>query len=379
MAAPIILVYTDDLLKYDFGLGHSLRQIRIKLARDLMEMVGLLEDGVEERRPDEGASDEQILSVHAKSYIEAVKKLSAPGAEGRAPEFGLGTADNPIFEYMYERSAIHVAATLLACENAWAGGMSFSPGGGFHHATRSKASGFCILNDIAVGIQWLLDQGADRVLYADIDAHHGDGVQEIFYFTDKVLTLSFHEDGRFLFPGTGFPEEVGEGEGEGFAVNVPMPPYTDDASYLYAFQQIFPPLMRAYKPDVLITQMGGDSYHTDPLTHLSLTTRAYEEIAASYRNLSEEVCGGRWAALGGGGYDVTAVPRLWTLEFAAMQARTIDNDLPMRWVEECHRLSGERPGIRRISDGTLSGSPSDAVEAIVERVKAAVFPYHGLA
>ncbi len=321
MSDRSLLLYDEGYLAYDFGGAHSLRQERIKLARELIAGLGMLQGaGVEEA----GASPagEEILLIHAEEYVEAVRVAGRDprGVGGRFMRYGLGTLDNPVFPDMYGASALHVGGSLAAAQTVREGRQdhAFNLGGGFHHAHRARASGFCIFNDPAIAIQALLEAGVRRVLYVDVDAHHGDGVQYAFYAEPRVLTISVHEDGRYLFPGTGFVQEVGEGEGEGFSANVPLPPETGDEDYLRAFDAVVPPLAASFRPEVLVTQLGMDTHHTDPLTHLRLTSNAHRVLGERLHALAHDRCGGRWVAVGGGGYTPSAVARGWALIFGVM-------------------------------------------------------------
>ena len=376
------IVYDEDFLRYDFGGGHALREVRVELARDLMHAYGLLEGG-DELRP-KPAGEAAIRRVHTDEYLSAVRKLSAD-PNGVSYEHGLGTADNPVFGGMYEAAALQAGATLLACEEVASGrrARAFNLGGGFHHAMPDKASGFCLLNDLAIGIRSLLDDhGVSRILYVDVDAHHGDGVQWIFYEDPRVLTISLHEDGHYLFPGSGFVDEIGKGKGAGYAVNVPLPPYTRDVSYLFAFQEVVPPLARAFRPEVIVSQLGADAHYLDPLTHLMLTTETYEAVGRILDELSNEMCGGRWIAAGGGGYDVTAVPRVWTLLFAQMAGARLDDALPVEWLKECKRLAGAVPADKALRDQGKADEESHvphAAKRTVDELKRLVFPLHGIA
>jgi len=375
------LVYHEAFLAYDFGGGHALREVRVQLARDLIRAYGLI-DADEELRPSP-APDEAIARVHEPAYVDAVKRLSAD-PRGVSYEHGLGTADNPVFAGMYEASALQAGATLLACEEVASNrrARAFTVGGGFHHAMPDKASGFCILNDLAIGIRALLeDHGLERVLYVDIDAHHGDGVQAIFYEDPRVMTISLHEDGHYLFPGSGFADEIGKGPGEGYAVNVPLPPYTRDVSYLYAFQEIVPPLARAFRPEVIVSQLGADAHYLDPLTHLMLTSETYEAVGRILDELSRDLCGGRWIAAGGGGYDLTAVPRVWTLLFSQMSGRRLDDALPVEWLKECNRIVGNVPPDKALRDVARTDEEAHvprAAKRTVEELRRTVFPLHGI-
>jgi acetoin utilization protein AcuC len=375
------LVYHDDFLRYEFGKGHALREVRLQLTRDLMGAYGLLEEGVE--LAPKPAPEAAILRVHEPAYVDVVRRLSAD-PHGLSYEHGLGTADNPVFAGMYEASALQAGATLLACEQVATKRYTraFNVGGGFHHAMPDRASGFCIFNDPAIGIRSLLDDhGVSRILYVDIDAHHGDGVQSIFYADPRVMTISLHEDGHYLFPGSGFVDEIGRGEGEGYAVNVPLPPYTRDVSYLYAFQEIVPPLARAFRPEIVVSQLGADGHHLDPLTHLLLTSETYEAVGRILDELSRELCGGRWVGVGGGGYDVTAVPRVWTLLFAQMAGVRLDDALPVDWLKECRHVAGAVPTDKSLRDhGRADEEPHvpRAAKRTVDELRRLVFPHHGL-
>jgi len=374
------LVYHEDYQKYDFGSGHALREVRGKLARDLIESLGLLR-AAEEKRPS-SAGEDAILSVHERKYVTVVKRLSANPKVGE-PDFGLEPGDNPPFAGMYEAAALQVGGTLLACDLVARGQATraYNLGGGFHHAMPARASGFCVFNDVAIGVRHLLERRIRRILYVDIDAHHGDGVQAAFYRDPRVLTISLHEDPRFLFPGTGTVDEIGEGDGKGYAVNVPLPPHTRDEGWTRAFDAIVLPLAEAYRPEVLVTQTGADAHTDDPLAHLDLTTESYEHAGARFDTLARTLCRDRWVATCGGGYDVTAVPRVWTLLFAAMVRRRPTDTLPERWREECRRLVRAEP-----RDGTLRDPPvppeggriSRELERTIEQVRARVFPFHGL-
>ncbi len=375
------LVYHEDYLRYDFGEDHALRQVRVRLARDLIADYGLLKEA-EELRP-APAPEAAVAKVHTPDYLSVVKDLSLR-PQGVSYEHGLGTADNPVFPGMYEAALLHVGGTLRACEEVASGARlrAMNLGGGFHHAMPDRASGFCLLNDVAVGIRSLLeDRGLRRVLYVDIDAHHADGVQAIFDEDPRVLKISLHEDGHYLFPGTGFTDEIGKGPGRGYSVNVPLPPYTRDVSYLYAFQEIVLPLARAFRPEILVTQLGADGHALDPLTHLMLTTETYEAVGVLLDGLSKELCGGRWIALGGGGYEVTAVPRVWTVLFSTMLGRQVEDALPVEWLKECHRLAGSVPAEKSLRDQSHPEEEAHvprAAKRTVEELRRTLFPLHGI-
>ena len=244
--------------------------------------------------------------------------------------------------------------------------------GGLHHAMPGYASGFCVFNDPVLAIQELLARGM-KVAYVDIDCHHGDGVQHAFYDTDAVMTISFHESGAFLFPGTGYTQETGAGRGRGYSVNVPLYPYTSDEVYLWAFRQVVPPLVAAFQPDVLVTQLGIDSHYLDPITHLALTVQGFAEIVSELGKLAPA----RWLALGGGGYDLQAVARAWTLAFGAMSEQTFSDEIP-----EAYRIQHD---VARLNDPDELPIEKDVVketrtfaEASVQAIHRLIFPSHGM-
>lgn len=373
-------VYSEEFMKYDFGSFHPMNQIRIKLTYELMKELGILDREEVIVSEPEVATVEQIQMVHGLDYIEMVKNVSDGRSKQGAFLFGLGSGDNPIFEDMFYASAVHTGATIHATDIVMDGMVdhAFTPAGGLHHATRSRASGFCIFNDPAVALKKLLEEGKiEKAAYIDIDAHHGDGVQALFYENPDVLTISFHESGRYLFPGTGFENEIGSGDGKGYSVNVPFPTYTRDSSYLYAFEEIVPPLVRAYKPDLILTQLGADGHHSDPLTHLMIGTRTYERVSGIFHDLAHEVCNGRWVGIGGGGYDPAVVPRIWTVVFGRMAGIELPNEIPQKWRTLCKELAGETPSERLHDELEETDIPKD-VRLLVEDVKKSVFSYHGL-
>lgn len=330
------LVFDAAAQGYDFGPDHPLRPLRLVLTVDLIRALGLHQgDGVA-LVPPRGATDAELHRIHDPAYVEAVRRLSHdPGRHELGRRYGFGSPDNPAFPGMHDVAALIAGGSVRAAEGILAGEFrrAFHPAGGLHHAMRARASGFCVYNDAACAIARFLEAGW-RVLYVDGDAHHGDGVEEAFAGDPRVLTISLHEDGRFLFPGTGFVEERGHGAGFGFAVNVPLLPGTDDASWLEAFDTVVPPLARAFRPDVIVTQHGCDAHRWDPLADLAVTTRALEAFARAMDGFSRELCDGRWVALGGGGYDPwRVVPRAWSLVWGAVAGREVPDAVPDAWLE----------------------------------------------
>jgi acetoin utilization protein AcuC len=251
------------------------------------------------------------------------------------------------------------------------GEIAFNIAGGLHHAMRSRASGFCYMNDPVIGIMRLLSRGK-RVAYIDIDAHHGDGVQKAFYETKQVLTISLHETGYTLFPGTGFEYEIGEGEGEGYSVNLPFPPFTGDEIYLWAFEEVVPELIHAFQPDVVVTQLGVDTFYDDPLTNLHLSIRGYEKVLKRIKDLAP-----RWVALGGGGYNISNVARAWTLAWAVMNGIELKEELPESYLKEAMRMGIEEKELRgrlKIPLHSQNKENRMEMERVVHTIKEIVLP-----
>ncbi|MEO7060330.1 MAG: acetoin utilization protein AcuC [Lapillicoccus sp.] len=393
MPTQAVVVWDPSFTDYDFGPEHPMSPVRLDLTARLCDAFGLFShDDVELLDPDV-PDDDLLATVHDRAYIEAVKQAAAhpDEADGR---WGIGTEDDPAFSAMHIASARIAAGTKDICQAVWTGraehGVNFC--GGMHHAMPAAASGFCIYNDVAVGIQWLLDHGAERVVYVDIDVHHGDGVERIFWDDPRVLTISIHETGRALFPGTGWATDIGGPEAMGNAVNVSLPPGTGDAEWLRAFHAAALPLIRAFSPQVLVSQHGCDTHTQDPLAHLTLSVDAQRSAAEELHRVAHAVCDGRWVALGGGGYEVIdVVPRTWTHLTAIAEHRPIavTEAVPEDWREHVQRISG-RPGPRRMGDRPegagplwwrswdLGYDPENDVDRAIMATRQAVFPLHGL-
>lgn len=378
------LIWDPKLAEYDLGDGHPLNPMRLKLTVELMEACGLLGEG-SVIRPRMARGDELELA-HARGYIEAVWE-AGDWAATPAPGSGLGTEDNPIYPGMYEVAALTCGATIVGLEEVLLGNhrRTFSIAGGMHHAHKSRAAGFSVFNDAAVAISVARQANPElRVLYLDLDAHHGDGVQECFYGSADVMTISLHQSGVMAFPGTGFPTELGYGSGEGFAVNVPLPPGADDFCFALAFDRVVAPLARTFSPGVIVAQLGVDAHHEDPQTDLGLSLAGYAEIAGRTIALADEVAGGRLAVLGGGGYHVARiVPLAWTNLFAMLSGIGLGEKVPESWRASVR----DRLGIEPPSRFTADGAPADpqrgaaalaATEESIVEVRRAVFPFHGL-
>jgi len=372
-------VYSHDFASYSYGPTHPLKPIRLKLTYDLIRGYHLLDlpnsTFVEAKKADR----EEIALFHSSEYIEVIEEANSghlPYLQGLP--YGLGPGDNPVFPGVYDWSVLVAGATLQAARLIQQGEVdtAFNISGGLHHAAKSLASGFCYFNDIAIAIQYLLQYGK-RIAYIDVDVHHGDGVQGAFYDTDQVLTISLHESGYFLFPGTGFEHEIGQGKGIGYSVNIPLYPGADDEAVVSAFLEVVVPLIKAYQPDILVTQLGVDAFRTDPLAHNNLTTHGFSQLVTEMRKFDLP-----WLALGGGGYQIGNVARAWTLAWAIMNHREGDlpDELPATYLSEASRLGLSDPRLRdpvfRL-DADLRDRVLKELEKSLRYIKREVFPIIG--
>jgi acetoin utilization protein AcuC len=380
------VVWDQALLDYDMG-DHPLNPVRVELTMALARELGILDrPGVRMITP-QPAGDDDLTRIHRPDYLDAVRLApSDPFFRG----WGLNTPDNPVFDGMHEASARICGASIAAAEAVWEGAATcaVNVAGGLHHAMAARAAGFCVYNDPAVAIARLLDRGAQRVAYVDVDVHHGDGVQAAFYDDPRVLTISLHESPLALFPGTGFADEIGGPSAEGMAVNVPLPPGTADAGWLRAFHAVVPSVVRAFAPEIIFSQCGADTHRLDPLADLRLSVDGQRAAYVAMRGLADELCDGRWVATGGGGYAlVEVVPRAWAHLLAIATGDPLDPGT--RTPEAWRRLAAERcPGRvvpETMTDGTdppiepwEPGTTPDAVDRAILATRTAVFPLHGL-
>jgi acetoin utilization protein AcuC len=361
-------ISSPALWRRGFGGKHPLKPERLARTVALLEAYQAFDRPNVTRVESRMATEEELTLFHTQEYVATVRALSEDKTRGEtAARHGFGPGDNPVFRGMYESSGLKAGGGIRGAEMLMAGecDVAFNFSGGLHHAHPSKASGFCIFNDVAIAIHWLVRQGA-RVAYVDIDAHHGDGVQEAFYDSDQVLTLSLHQDGHTLFPGTGFITEAGLGAGKGYSVNVPLPPHTDDETYLWAFDQIVPPLVRRFDPDVLVSQLGVDTHKDDPLAQLALTTHGHQALFEAFSELAPA----RWLACGGGGYNLDVVPRSWTLAFGVMSGQTFPDELPASYREQYggHRLHDrEAPSILEAARSRIRHRVEETIRALQEQ------------
>lgn len=332
-----VFIFSEEQLKYKFNSHHPFNQQRLELTLDLLRNIGAIQD--EQIILPRMATEEELLLIHDPNYVNAVK-LASKGElpEAVAENYGLGTEDTPIFPNMHEASSFLVGGTLTAVDYVMSGkaNHALNLGGGLHHGFRGKASGFCIYNDSSVAIKYMQEKYRARVLYVDTDAHHGDGVQWSFYDDPNVCTLSIHETGRYLFPGTGNINERGQGTGYGTKFNIPLDAFTEDESFIDAYTVALQEICDFFKPDVILTQNGADSHYLDPLTHLSATMNIYREIPRLAHQMAHQFCDGRWIAVGGGGYDIwRVVPRAWAMIWLEMTENSnYLGNLPKEWIDK---------------------------------------------
>ncbi len=383
MSARTAVVWTPEFLTYQLSDDHPLNPVRLELMMELSSELGVL-DGVELIEP-APATDAELTRVHTAEYQTAVRSApEAPFGVGH----GLGTADNPVFFGMHEAAALIAGGSVRAAREIHEGraDRAVNMAGGLHHAMSDRAAGFCVYNDCSVAIAWLLDQGYERIAYVDVDVHHGDGVQASFYDDPRVMTISMHQHPLTLWPGTGWPGELGRGDGEGYAVNLALPPGTGDAGWLRAFHAVVPSLLRSFQPQVLVTECGADTHAEDPLANLELSVDGHRAIYLALRDLAETTAGGKWLVLGGGGYALfRVVPRSWTHLQAVALDRDIDpnRSIPADWMARAAKYTraplpvamgdGADPSYDPWEDGH-----GDRVDSTIKETRRAVFPLHGL-
>jgi acetoin utilization protein AcuC len=387
------LQWDEAVTEYDFGPAHPMHPDRLALTMRLVREFGLDRAPGVSVRAAPPAGDSTLRLVHHADYLDAVR-AGLPD-----PRRGLGTEDNPVFPHMHRAAALIAGQSVAAAEAVHpppgtptdrqhtAHAVNFT--GGLHHAMPGRAAGFCIYNDAALAIARLLELGVRRVAYVDTDVHHGDGVQHVFWHDPRVLTVSLHEDPRFLFPNTGRPEETGGPDAEGTAVNLALPPGTRDAGWLRAFHAVVPQLLAAFRPEVLVTQHGADAHRDDPMADLEITVDAQALAAAALHEYAHAYAGGRWVALGGGGYAVAeVVPRAWTHLVATAAGRPIrpEAETPEPWRSEVRRRTGQEPP-KQMGDGARPSwrdfedygyDPADPLDRAIIATRREVFPLHGL-
>lgn len=370
MSRETALIYDDAFLSYDFGSHHPLRPVRLKLTVELARSTGLLSSSKVSLMRPVMASTEQILLFHEKEYVDLVERSSKLG-EGL-----LDLGDTPAFKGCFESSRLYVGGSILGADLLMQGSADhvFNPAGGLHHAHPGGASGFCIFNDPAIVVAYMKHRyQVKRMLYLDIDAHHGDGVMYGFYSDPSLLNIDFHEDGRYLFPGTGFIHEIGKGDAKGLKVNVPFPPETGDQTYLKAFREIVPKMVEAFQPQIILMQCGADSHFDDRLASLRLTTICYEEMIDTVHSLAHKTCEGRMLLFGGGGYSLSSVARCWTLAFARLAEMQLSDKITEGWRKLFEKVSGEdAPRTLRDPEDKIGIEPTAYVEGLLKELREAV-------
>ena len=396
------IVWDDVLPEYDFGPFHPMAPIRLSLTRSLAGAAGVLDREGVQILPAPVASDAELGTVHDGDYIAAVRRASA-GFEGLSAEdldelisFGIGGDDVPPFPGMHTASARIAGGSLAAVDGIIAGHVrsAVNVAGGMHHAKPGSVSGFCVYNDAALAVRRALDAGEERVMYVDVDVHHGDGVERALWDEPRAVTLSIHETGERLFPGTGFVQDTGGPAAPGTAINVPLPPRTTADGWVRAIRATVPALVRAVRPTLLVTQHGADTHRSDPLADFTVTLEAQREVMMLMRQLADEVCEGRWLALGGGGYAVIdVVPRSWTHLLAVATGAPIDPaaPLPRDFLAAAERARAEHglspdPAIVRFGDDRPLAvrdweegyDPEDPLDRAVQAARRGVFPEWGL-
>ncbi len=357
------LVWDDGFVNYNLGPYHPLRPIRVKLTYDLIRSKEILKNEAVEVVKARTASRDEILLFHEDSYVKLVQQYSKNGSGL------LDAGDTPAFKGCYEATSLVVGASLVGADSVMSGTLThaFNPSGGLHHAHPERASGFCIFNDPAVVIAYLKSKyRIKRLVYLDIDAHHGDGVMYGYYDDPAVLDIDFHESGDYLFPGTGYPYETGKGDAQGLKLNIPLPPATGDHAYVEAFRQVVPDAVREFRPEIILIQCGADGHLDDRLAHLRLTTNAYSEIVDEMHRLAHELCNGRLLLFGGGGYTLANVPRVWTVAFATLAGVRLDDEIPSDWSKEFQASAEEDP------PQTLHDTPTNDTENVLRQVERAV-------
>lgn len=331
------IVYDASYDRYFFGPSHPFSPIRQQMTLDLLRALGhhppIINPPVARR--------EDVLSVHSAEYVDQVQAASAGTPQPDALTFGLGSPDVPLFDGMDLAARILAGGTLHGARMIVDGeaDVVLQLGGGLHHAQRGEASGFCIYNDLSIAIRHFREMGW-RVAYLDIDVHHGDGVQALHASDREVMTISLHESGHYLYPGSGFTHEIGDGDGRGFSLNVPLEPGTTDDSYIAAFERVVPHSLTWFQPDVMVIQCGVDAHFRDPLADLLLTSRAYERLFSMIIDLVGRFAGGRALFTLGGGYEIDVAPRLWTMLYLMLIGERLPDRLPAEYLDRWNGRAG---------------------------------------
>ncbi len=386
-------IYSEEFSRFEYSSSHPFKPIRAKLTLDLCRRYGLMDRPWIQILPPQPTDFQTLAEFHDATYLRVLQAIDSDDVarelwpdltsrnelkgDPRLLKYGLGTEDNPVFSGVYDFSILTTGATLLGAGRIADGEIqvAFNPVGGFHHAGRDHAEGFCYVNDIAVTILRLLKQGL-RVAFVDIDAHHANGVQDAFYREDRVLVISLHQNGKDIYPWSGFENEIGEGAGRGFTVNLPLPPGTDDEVYVRAFGEIVPPLVGNFKPDIVIAELGADTHIADPLSDLNLTNLGFSQVVRMIADLSP-----RLLALGGGGYDLYKTARNWTLAWAVLNGLEPRDEYAgvvggMMFGPETD--AGTLYDKEFVTTGRAKQQINQEVDRVLNTIKKTVFPIHRL-
>jgi acetoin utilization protein AcuC len=352
-------IYSQELEKYPYPAEHPFNTIRAKRVRETAISMGLLSGSGRKEVAPEPAERVVLKKFHSARYLHVLKEASEGKFNAEALGMGIGTSDCPVFKGLYEGAVLVAGGTLVGARRILSGeaDVAFNPSGGFHHAGPERASGFCYINDVVLACMILAEEGK-RILYLDVDVHHGDGVAYAFYNRSDVMTISLHQNPRTLFPGTGFEDEIGSGEGEGYCVNVPLPIGTYDQAYMKAFESLVLPLIGAFKPDVFVFELGADALAGDPLANLCLTNNVYAEVIGHLLSFNKPIL-----STGGGGYNINNTVRAWTLAWSIFAGG-----------DEQKKLRDKTAAVSEPQREAVT----PAIEATIEAVKARIFPFHGL-
>ncbi len=370
-------IYSKELEKYHYPSEHPFNTVRAQQTRSTVKSMGLLSGpGISEAAP-EPAERLVLRKFHTGRYLHTLQRAAKGKWDTEALSMGIGTEDCPIFEGLYDYAVLATGGTLKGARMLLSGDVDivFNPSGGYHHAGPEKAAGFCYINDVALACTILPEQGK-RVLYLDVDVHHGDGVAYAFYDRSDVMTISFHQNPKTLFPGTGFVDETGKGAGRGYCVNVPLPIGTYDRAYMKAFNSVAPPLIETYSPDVIVLELGADALSGDPLANLCLTNNVYELVIEYLMSLHIPIL-----ATGGGGYNIDNTARAWSFAWSLFcncdNSDDISHAIGGVLLETTEWQGGLRDRELAVSAAQRK-SVIPAIESTIKQIKKTIFPIHGL-
>lgn len=372
-----VFIYSSEFEKYSYPPEHPFNTVRATRVREIVSSMGMLSGSGKSEVAPKPAERIVLKKFHTARYLHALKTAAAGHWDVEALQMGIGSQDCPIFKGLYEYSVLAAGGTLTAAKMILSGqaDIAFNPSGGYHHAGPEHAAGFCYINDVALACIVLAEQ-EKRVLYLDVDVHHGDGVAQAFYDRSDVLTISLHQNPKTLFPGTGFENEIGTGEGKGYCVNVPLPVGTYDQAYLKAFETIVLPLTAAYNPDVIVFELGVDALAGDPLANLRLTNNVYAEIVDHLMSFNKPIL-----ATGGGGYNIENTVRAWALAWSifcgADRGEDMSHAMGGVFLETTEWQAGLRDRALAVTEQQRN-AVQPAIEKVIQKIKKSVFPIHGL-